>query len=103
MQLEELTEQIARKQLNTKFSIPLEERTVELELVEVLGAENGMPLIEGAERFSLYFLGPGDFYLPQRIYRMKHDELGDLDIFIVPVSKGATGYRYEAVFSRLLR
>ena len=103
MQLEELTEQIARKQLNTKFSIPLEERRVDLELTEVMGAENGMPELEGTERFSLYFLGPGDFYLPQRIYRMEHDELGELDMFIVPVSKDKTGYRYEAVFSRLIR
>ena len=103
MQLEELTEQIVRSHLNTKFSVPLEQRNVELELVEVMGAENGMPEIEGVERFSLYFTGPGDFYLPQSIYRLEHDALGALEIFIVPVGKEKAGYRYEAVFNRLTR
>ena len=68
-----------------------------------MGVENGMPEIEGVERFSLYFVGPGDFYLPQSIYRMEHDALGTLEIFIVPVGKEEAGYRYEAVFNRLTR
>jgi len=103
MQLEELTESMVRSHLNTKFSIPFAERNVELELVEVVGAENGLPEIEGVERFSIYFVGPGDFYLPQSTYRMEHDQLGQLEMFIVPVGKEQRGYRYEAVFNRLTR
>lgn len=101
MQLDELSEELFREQLNTKFYIPLEERRVELELVGVEGDKSSMEKIEGVERFVLYFLGPGDFYLPQRIYPMEHERLGGLEIFIVPVGRETGGLRYEAIFSRM--
>jgi hypothetical protein len=37
--------------------------------------------------------------LTQHIYRLQHDELGDINIFIVPVGRDERGTRYEAVFS----
>ena len=101
MQLDELTEELFAKQLNTKFYLPLEERRVELELVGVEGDKSSMEKIEGVERFVIYFSGPGDFYLPQRTYRLEHEALGELEIFIVPVGKGKDGFRYEAIFSRM--
>lgn len=101
MQADELTEELFAQHLNTKFYIPLEERRVELELVEVVGDKSSLDKIEGVERFDLYFAGPGDFYLPQRIYRMEHEALGQLDIFIVPVALKENRYQYEAIFSRI--
>ncbi len=35
----------------------------------------------------------------QRIYRLSHPVLGDLDLFLVPVGKGERGIRYEIVFN----
>jgi hypothetical protein len=101
MQIDELTEELFAEQLNTKFYVPLEDRRVELELVAVEGDKSSMEKIEGIERFAIYFQGPGDFYLPQHTYRMEHDALGALEIFMVPVGKDNNGFRYEAIFSRM--
>jgi hypothetical protein len=48
--------------------------------------------------FSLLFLGPADPILPQRIYRLEHESVGPVEIFIVPVGRDETGTTYEAVF-----
>lgn len=54
--------------------------------------------------FSLIFeaplLGPDkNMYLSQRTYRLEHDQLGPLDIFIVPIGPKDGLMRYEAVFN----
>ena len=49
--------------------------------------------------FSILFLGPPDPVLPQRIYRLEHDVLGVLEIFLVPIRRDADGTTYEAVFA----
>jgi len=49
--------------------------------------------------FSAYFRGPYPPVLPQSIYRMEHDRLGELEIFLVPIGPDAQGMRYEAVFN----
>ena len=53
----------------------------------------------GRTPFSLVFRSPPGAPLPQRIYRIHHDELGALDLFLVPIGPDADGMRYEAVFS----
>ena len=66
---------------------------VELDLVEVeeLGAAS-----DGRRApFSLVFAGAEGPTLPQRIYRVEHDELGSIDLFLVPIAAD----RYQAVFS----
>jgi hypothetical protein len=54
-----------------------------------------------AEPFSAYFLGPRAPLLPQRIYRIEHDPIGALDLFLVPLGPDpqAGGMLYEAVFN----
>lgn len=49
--------------------------------------------------FSLVFLARDPRVLPQRLYRMEHDELGDLTIFLVPIGKDAQGVSYQATFN----
>jgi hypothetical protein len=49
--------------------------------------------------FSLMFLAARPLILPQRIYRMEHDRLGEVAIFLVPVGKDAEGVHYQAVFN----
>jgi|SRR6185295_4802489 len=51
------------------------------------------------EPFSAYFRGPRAPVLPQQIYPMKHDHLGTLEIFLVPIGPDGQGMRYEAVFN----
>jgi hypothetical protein len=40
----------------------------------------------GRAPFSLEFRGGPDPPLPQRIYRLEHDELGAIEIFLVPIA-----------------
>jgi len=49
--------------------------------------------------FSLIFLAKDPRVLPQRLYRLEHDGMGTLSIFLVPVGKDASGVRYQAVFN----
>lgn len=49
--------------------------------------------------FSLYFIGPKSFLLRQSIYRVTHESLEAMDIFVVPVGETADTYQYEAVFT----
>jgi hypothetical protein len=71
-----------------------------LELTEATeGSEAGGPGPDGQERqqFSLVFLGiPG---LAQGTYRLVHAELGDLELFLVPIGPRGEGMQYEAAFA----
>lgn len=54
-----------------------------------------------AEPFSVFFLGPRQPVLPQAIYRLEHEAMGTLELFLVPVGPDpkAGGMLYEAVFN----
>jgi len=57
---------------------------------------------EVQENFSLMFRAPGDAPPVQSIYRLEHDTLGAMDLFLVPVKKDADALYYEAVFNQLI-
>ncbi len=79
--------------------------SLECELAEVNGPADSVP---GAFRapFWLLFLGPLTPVLPQAIYPLKHDKLGTLELFMVPLGpaepatpgQAPTAMRYEVVF-----
>lgn len=48
---------------------------------------------------SLVFSGPLDQPLEQATHSLAHPELGEGDLFVVPVGIGAAERTYEAVFS----
>jgi len=87
-----------RESLKTKFRLKTETSDpVELELVE---------LTEGSssprhEQFALLFHGPQSHFLPQMIYQLEHEQLGELQLFLVPVGRDQSGFQYEAVFNRI--
>lgn len=57
---------------------------------------------EGWDRqpFSLTFRHPGERrHLPQGIFKLTHEQLGELEMFLVPLGPDAGGMRYEAVFT----
>lgn len=99
---EHLNERNFSEQLGTIFRVETSSSSlVELKLVEVQGASNGLPEVAGQERFALYFTGSNEQFLQQRSYSLRHQELGDLEIFLVPIAQDENGFRYEAVFNRL--
>ena len=49
--------------------------------------------------FSLVFHAPAEALHPQRIYRLEHERLGAMDLFLVPLGPEGDAMRYEAVFT----
>lgn len=95
----ELTEREFSKHLNSKFNLAINDRNLQLELVEVKAYRPGEHEQQGMERFSAVFNGPGDAMLPQQVYQLSHEQMGEFDIFLVPIAGNQSGYRYEAVFN----
>ncbi len=95
----ELTEHEFSKHLNSKFSVQLSDGELPLELVEVSAYRPQEHEQQGMERFSAVFSGPGNALLPQGLYRLSHDQMGDVDLFLVPVSGDQRHWQYEAVFN----
>jgi hypothetical protein len=94
------TQEAFARQLNSKFRVRAETpRPLELELVEVKGWRSQVMEQGGMERFSLFFRGPSDMPLRQQSYTLEHEQLGVLDIFLVPVAHTTEEMRYEAVFN----
>ncbi len=96
--LADITHQQFAARLNQSFLIRFEDDAVlESELVEV--SPWGNPSPGQRQPFSLMFRGMGDPVLPQRIYSVENEEMGSLELFLVPIGPDERGMRYEAVFS----
>ncbi len=76
---------------------------VELELVEVqrVGEVTARQARELGKRlpFSLVFRGPAELAMEQGIQRLRHPELGELELFLVPIDRREDGTLFEAVFT----
>ena len=70
---------------------------IPLDLVEI--AAGGQALRRGRRAFSLIFRGPRGPSLPQGLYHLEHPVMGQLEIFLVPITPEPDGARYEAVFT----
>ena len=94
-----LTKNMFEQTLNTRFWL-LDENSIShpMDLIEM---ENGHSS-SIQEQFSLRFRSDRNLVHPQRVYPMKHDSIGDFDLFLVPVGRNESGTFYEAVFNRLL-
>ena len=95
----DLTAKEFSKHVSTKFRARAEETETELELVEVKVYTSKQEEQGGMERFSIYLSGPAQPLLPQKSYTFQHDEMGEFEIFLVPLSCKEEGSRYEAVFN----
>jgi hypothetical protein len=55
---------------------------------------------EQRQPFSLIFLAPeSPWYLPQGTYRLEHEAMAELELFIVPLGPQAGRMQYEAIFT----
>jgi len=86
------------KHMNTKFLMHVgESGAIEIELISA----RQMTLTEEQDEYSLLFLGPDNSPAAQGIYRLTHEAMGSLDVFLVPIRKNEKGLTYEAVFNLL--
>ncbi len=72
-------------------------RALPLELISL----TLLPSAPQQEQFSLVFRGPAETLLPQGTYRIEHDRLGALELFLVPIASDQRGAQYEVIFNRL--
>jgi hypothetical protein len=84
--------------VNTRFLMHYgDAQSAELELLSVTDVGSSAQQAQ----FSLVFLGPNEAPIGQGTYRIVHDKLGALDLFLVPIGMDKTGVRYEAIFNRV--
>jgi len=96
--LEDLTKEIFEKLLNRTFCV-LDKSSpvvIDLRLAEVSAGRTANDF----EQFSVLFHGPAEPVLPQKIYSVRHADLGDFELFLVPVAANQVRTEYEAIFSR---
>ena len=94
------TEADYAKHVNTNFRVELESpRPIEVKLIAVTPRASEPNEEAGMERFSVVFAGPTDVFLPQNMYRMTHPEMGEFEIFLVPLGREGEVFRYEAVYN----
>jgi hypothetical protein len=95
-----LTQTEFSRHVNTTFHTELADgRVADLELVEVKAFRGNVPEETGMERFSAFFLTDESVRLQQQIYVLTHEEMGEIQIFLVPIANNGKGNRYEAVFN----
>ena len=88
-----LTEEDFEPLMHERFSLGSQ---FEVELADVSASDNPGP---SRRQFSLLFRGGPSPPLPQGIYAAEHEQLGRLELFLVPLGPDASGQRYEAVFT----
>lgn len=88
--------ELFREHLDTVFMVDRDADSIPLRLAEVSDERIGANL----RQFSLFFHGAPDCILPQGTYAFRHDALGVLTLFIVPVvGSNADRIVYQACFS----
>jgi len=94
-----LTKSMFEETLNTRFW--LFDGSSEPHALDLVELANGHANPR-QEQFSLRFRGDREQIFPQRLYAMKHESMGDFDLFLVPIGRDDTGTFYEAVFNRMI-
>jgi len=97
--LEELKPTTFAKHLNSEFQVQdPAAQPFALKLIQVVEGTKTAQF----EAFSLLFHGPAAHFIPQGIHTINHTQLGEVDLFLVPVGKNDNGFEYEAIFNRLI-
>lgn len=72
---------------------------VALTLTEAELLRTGTPPPSGRPPYSLTFVAEDERMLPQRIYRIEQEALGEITLFLVPIGKDERGISYQALFN----
>lgn len=99
--LDQLTHTDFERYLDTIFTLYTSEKDVfdaRLIRVETIGRKPEDTRQRWA--YSLIFHIPEKKrYLVQKVYQLTHPDMGNLDLFLVPLGPDESGVRYEAVFT----
>ncbi len=85
--------------LNQTFTVHSEELgDQEVEMVEL--TEKKYP---GQESFSMLFKGPKEPVMQQMTYKISHEKMGQLNLFLVPINyHKQDGMYYQSIINRLI-
>ncbi|MHC4219850.1 MAG: DUF6916 family protein [Planctomycetota bacterium] len=98
--LDKLTREDFAKHLNKRFRLRSEAGELQVELIEATAIDTAGKRPDGQRApFSLVFRGPKEVPLAQMIYDLEHQEMGSLDLFLVPIGPDEEGMLYESVFN----
>jgi len=104
--LNKLTSADFSPHLNQTFKIHyhstkiLEARLVlEVELIEVTDYAGKLMGPSKRRPFTILFRAPKDTILPQAVYKLEHDKMGTVELFLVPIMPDEKGSLYESVFN----
>lgn len=100
MEISDLTHEVWSGLVGETFSLRLDDGSNLDVVLEAAELAPGDPS-RNANAHSALFVGPGDQFLPQRMWPLAHPSIGEHSIFLVPVGHDEAGYRYEAVFTHL--
>lgn len=97
MELDQITSSDFRPHLGSEFRITFPDGVYTLTLSEV----KDLKPWEEQKRlgFTLTFRGQSKAILPQGMWGLQHDDLGSLELFLVPMQPDQEGPLYEAVFN----
>jgi hypothetical protein len=99
--LDKLTCSVFEECLDTTFRIGTGTgETVNMVLIKAtsLKSDKG-PQAPKRDPFSILLRAPGGTSLEQKIYEIKHDQIGEFALFLVPIGPDDKGMLYEAVFN----
>jgi len=96
-----LTYDSAKALVGRTYRVRVDNRTVDLTVTSVVrAAEHGpRPKELSRDSFSIFFRGPAEVPLPQRMYALAGASESFANLFIVPVGRTQDGCDYEAVFT----
>lgn len=103
MSLRDLTVDDFKPAVGGKFTLTAEGiEPLELELLSADTFPPGSPTTDESGKrtpFSLSFLGPREPILGQHVYRLEHESVGAIEVFVVPNASDERGTRYGVVFA----
>lgn len=96
--LDKLTLDDFQPLLEERFSVHSGDRSAEFRLVSAQRVGHGRTNGKRAP-FALTFQAPPEVKPVEGTYRLEHEELGTLEMFLVPVAGDQEGTDFEAVFN----
>lgn len=98
MDLRDLNSKILAGCLHTGFQIQVPGASpLPVELTEITERDDSPKL----EQFSVIFHNPAGAYLPQGMYELHHETLGEITLFLVPLGpRNGRGMDFQAIFNR---
>ncbi|MCR8714233.1 DUF6916 family protein [Stenotrophomonas indicatrix] len=88
------------RHVDQTFSAVINDGEIPFVLVEARAlTPSQVPPGAGRAPFSLLFRNTSAFLFPQQIYLMRHADIGEVGIFLVPVAREQAGFLYQAIFN----